>query len=111
MASPLFAGVAVAGAAMVGRYAVNAYRVMMLRTPKTRVPRQFAGGFESEMSRKEALRVLNVREGSSKEQVRDSHRRLMLLNHPDNGGSTFIASKVNEAKDMLLGTKRSGRAI
>mmetsp|Transcript_11165 Transcript_11165/g.34198 ORF Transcript_11165/g.34198 Transcript_11165/m.34198 type:complete len:112 (+) Transcript_11165:60-395(+) len=111
MASPLIAGLAVAGAAMMSRYAVHAYRAMLLRAPKTRVPRQFAGGFESDMTRKEALRILNLREGSSKEQIRDSHRRIMLLNHPDNGGSTFLASKVNEAKELLLGNKRTGRAI
>lgn len=39
--------------------------------------------------------------GLSKELIRKKHRQLMLLNHPDRGGSPYIASKVNEAKEFL----------
>jgi hypothetical protein len=46
------------------------------------------------------------------ERVKDAHRRLMVANHPDAGGSSFIAAKVNEAKDMLLGkSRRAGSAF
>lgn len=76
-----------------------------------RFPRALAGGFEEEMTRREAFQILGLREGSSKEQIREAHRRLMRLNHPDNGGSTFIATKVNEAKDFLLSGRRGGRVI
>ena len=37
------------------------------------------------MTRREAQLILNVREGAAPDKIRDSHRKLMLINHPDNG--------------------------
>ena len=55
------------------------------------------------MSREEALKVLGLQEGASEEDVRAAHRKLMMQNHPDRGGSDYIAAKINEARDVLLG--------
>jgi len=57
----------------------------------------------STMSREEALKVLGLGPGASQDDIREAHRRLILQNHPDRGGSDYLASKINEAKDVLLG--------
>ncbi|HEY4266053.1 MAG TPA: DnaJ domain-containing protein [Micropepsaceae bacterium] len=54
------------------------------------------------MSRVEALKVLGLEEGASEQDIRAAHRRLILQTHPDKGGTSYLAAKINEAKDVLL---------
>ncbi|KAL7554228.1 hypothetical protein ACHAWF_017641 [Thalassiosira exigua] len=62
----------------------------------------YEGGFEDQMTRKEAALILGVRESSAAKRIKEAHRKLLILNHPDTGGSTYISGKINEAKELLL---------
>lgn len=55
------------------------------------------------MTRAEAFEVLGLAEGADETAIRAAHRRLMRAAHPDQGGSDWLASRLNEARDVLLG--------
>ena len=55
---------------------------------------------DSAMTRQQALEILGLAPGASPDQIKDAHRRLMQVNHPDAGGSTWIAARLNQARDL-----------
>lgn len=61
-----------------------------------------AGRRAGAMSEDEAYEVLGLEKGASREEVVRSHRSLMKKLHPDHGGTTDLAARVNEAKDVLM---------
>ncbi|CAE8671673.1 unnamed protein product, partial [Polarella glacialis] len=105
--------------ALAARQGVRAFRKSGVKMPSVSMP-SFGGGFgglrgdslqgfEAPMTRAEAKNILNISSMTpSKDSIREAHRRLLVANHPDKGGSTFLATKINEAKEVMVGKKSTG---
>ncbi|CAO3653936.1 unnamed protein product [Cunninghamella echinulata] len=97
MSTPVIVGFAVAGLATAGRLGIKAFQEYQKLPKSAKVPR---------MSKyyKEAALILGLRESqATKNKIKEAHRKIMLLNYPDSGGSPYLATKINEAKDFLEG--------
>lgn len=63
----------------------------------------YEGGFDNQMTVSEALDILGMTGEAELTQrtIKTNHRRVMLQNHPDRGGSPYLATKINEARGVL----------
>ncbi|KAJ2078929.1 mitochondrial import inner membrane translocase subunit TIM14 [Coemansia sp. RSA 988] len=106
MSTPILVGFGLAGAAACGLLLKSLSKGRTsgpLLKGVTAVPKHFyKGGFDPKMSKREASLILGLKESSlSMDKVKKAHRTIMLRNHPDRGGSPYLATKINEAKEFL----------
>lgn len=66
----------------------------------SRIPR---GGFQKVMDRNEAKLILGFEPGEevTQKEIKKKFRKMIIRNHPDQGGSKWLAMKINKAKDIL----------
>jgi curved DNA-binding protein CbpA len=55
------------------------------------------------VDRAEAYQILGLQPGASREDIQSAYRRLIQRVHPDHGGSSYLATRLNQARDVLLG--------
>ncbi|MDW3094430.1 MAG: DnaJ domain-containing protein [Gammaproteobacteria bacterium] len=56
----------------------------------------------SQLSEQEAYAILGIESGADKNTIIAAHKRLIQKLHPDRGGSSYLATKINQAKDLLI---------
>eukprot|EP01132_Coremiostelium_polycephalum_P002610 gene2610-3235_t len=106
MATPLLVGLTVAGLAYATRFTIRSISKLQTKTTKT-TNKLIAdlSPFSIKMTKSEAYDILELPITATKKEIRDKHRTLIHRNHPDKGGSQYLATKINQAKNVLTSDK------
>ncbi|NWH66902.1 DJC15 protein, partial [Geococcyx californianus] len=76
------------------------------RTSTSSLSLYYKGRLEQKMNRQEVSLILGVSPSASKAKIRTAHRKTMILTHPDKGLSSYLETKINEAKDLSESTAK-----
>ena len=103
----------VGAGALALRFALRSAKKLNLAGMSSKLPdltafRRLDGFPSGNMTKADACKLLNIQPHQAFDvgKVRDVHRQLLLANHPDRGGSTLVSTKINEAKEVLMGKKK-----
>lgn len=87
------------------RAAVNAYIIMRNGGPEAQKA-QASSLMDGRMSESQAYEILGLEENASLDEIKSAHKRLMQKLHPDRGGSSYLATQINHAKDVLWDARK-----
>ena len=102
-----FTGLDAESAALLESYLDRRFPAWRQDTESDRAGGQSRAAASGKMTIEEAYQILGLQPGAGSDEIGRAHRALMKKLHPDQGGSTYLAARVNEAKDTLLRTHRS----
>lgn len=64
--------------------------------------RQSSAPTEGAMSKEEAALILGIEQSATEQEVKAAYKKMMVKLHPDQGGNDYLASKLNEAREVML---------
>ncbi len=82
--------------------AVRAVIPSLLRRSEQQDSAQQPPSPRGDMTREDALQVLGLTAGASRDDIVQAHRQLIQKLHPDRGGNHYLAAQINRAKELLL---------